>query len=73
MFTYEYKTTVQKNMDAKLIIKFLSIFFMDAILSFNLLDPDKILIIESQENEDHSDIVIEVLESKGFQCVRISN
>jgi hypothetical protein len=71
MFIYKYKTSVQKEEDAKQIIKVLDLFFLDAILSFNLLDPDRILLIESQEDEDHSDIVIGAMKKFGFKCIQV--
>ena len=69
MYIYKFKTSIEKEEDAEQIIKVLDMFFIDAILSVNLLDADKILLIESQEDEDHSDIVVGVLEKFGFECI----
>ncbi len=61
MIIYKYKTSVQTEEQADSIINILKIFYVDAILSFNLLHPDKILMIESRDEEDHSDIVTDVI------------
>ncbi len=68
MIIYKYKTSVQTEEQADSIIRLLQIFYVDAILSFNLLHPDKLLLIESQDDEDHSDIVADVIKKFGCEC-----
>jgi hypothetical protein len=68
MIIYKYKTSVKTQKEADSIIAILKIFYMDAILSFNLLHPDKVLMIESRDEEDHSDIVADVLKKFESDC-----
>lgn len=71
MLILKYKTTVNNAKDATQIINFLELFFADATLKFDLKHSDKILTIESPFDEDHSDIVIELINQRGFECKMI--
>ena len=68
MQIYKFKTSVSNEEQAKQIVKFLEPFYFMACIDFKLTHPDKVLTIESMEEENHNDIVIDLLTNCGFTC-----
>lgn len=47
-------------------------FYTDCKFSFNLNHPEKILIVEHLEDENHPEMVTDILKMAGFICIDIA-
>ena len=72
LFFSKFKTPVTKQDEAAAIIQMLQPFYTDCKFSFNLNHPDKILIVEHLEDDNHPEMVTDILKMAGFICIDIA-
>ena len=72
MIFSKFKTSVTKRYEATAIIQMLPPFYTDCNYSFNLNLPDKILIVEHLEYDNHPEMVTDILKMAGFICIDIA-
>jgi len=66
---YVFKTSVKKKKNIRVLIPFLNAICFDGKWNFDLEDCDKILRVES--DFDIKAEIVELLLSKGFECVEL--
>ena len=71
MIFSKFKTSVTKQDEAKAIIQMLQP-FTDCKFSFNFNLPDKILIVEHLEDDNHPEMLTDILKMAGFICIDIA-
>ncbi|SCY97655.1 hypothetical protein [Flavobacterium caeni] len=71
MIFSKFKTSVTKQDEAKAIIQMLQP-FTDCKFSFNFILPDKILIVEHLEDDNHPEMLTDILKMAGFICIDIA-
>ncbi len=72
MIFSKFKTSVTKQDESKAIIQMLQPFYTDCKFSFNLNHTDKILIVEHLEDDNHPEMVTDILKMAGFICIDIA-
>lgn len=72
MITQKFKTSVSKQSEANALIEILQPFYWKGQFDFDVIHPDKILTIVATENDNHPDIVVDVVKAAGFECIEIS-